>query len=87
MQEILANPIFETKIHSAVFLRQDIIVKSDSIGIDSSIANAIKFLFGKDAYLEESIIEGQNCIVIKNADFILSGARTINADWSCKEIK
>ena len=47
----------------------------------------IEFLFGEGACLQAYIVNHRCYIAIKGASFALREARTLNADWTFKEIK
>jgi hypothetical protein len=86
-KEILFNPVFETKINKAVFINQDIIVYPSSTSMPEKIINVIKFLFGEGVELKQDTVNGRGCLIIKGATYILSGVKTLNADWTFKEVK
>ena len=84
---LLKNPVYETKIHRAVFNNQNIIVCPREITLPENITEAIEFLFGEGACLQQYIVNNRCYIAIKGASFILREARTLNADWTFKEMK
>lgn len=86
----LKNPVYETKIHRAVFINQNIIVYPKEITLPENITEVIEFLFGEEACLQQYVVNNSNnrCyIAIKGASFALRDARTLNADWTFKEMK
>lgn len=84
---ILLNPVYETKINRAVFINQDIIVYPSGTFLPKNITNVIEFLFGKGAYLQQDTVNGSAALIIKGASYVLSGVKTLNADWTYKEIE
>lgn len=87
-QTAYISPSWETIIHRAIFLNEDIIVyPSREGGLPDNFGNVIKFLFGEGATLEEDVINGYPSLVIIGASFMLRNARTVNADWIYREVK
>lgn len=87
MKTIDISPLWETIIHRAVFLNQDIIVYSKPENIPDNFDKVVKFLFGEGATVVEDFINGQPSLVIKRASFVLNNARTVDADWTHREVK
>lgn len=83
----LKNPVYETKIHRAVFINQNIIVYPKESTLPENIKEVIEFLFGEGACLQQYIVNNRCYIAIKGAAFALREARTLNADLTFKEIK
>lgn len=86
-KSILFSPVFETKINKAVFINQDIIVCPKGFSLPENTLNVIKFLFGEGARLEQDTANKSAVLIIKGATYILNGVKTLNADWTFKEIK
>lgn len=86
-KEILFSPVFETKINKAVFINQDIFVFPRDIPMPENTLKVIKFLFGEGVELKQDTVNNRGCLIIKGATYILSGVKTLNADWTFKEIK
>lgn len=86
-KQVYLNPVFETKINRAVFIDQDIIVYPRNIPMPENITEVIKFLFGEGARLQQDIINDRGCLRIEGASYVLSGVRTLNADWTFQELK
>ena len=84
---LLKSPIYETKINRAVFINQNIIVCPREISLPENTTKVIEFLFGEGAYLQQYIVDGRCYIAIKGASYVLREAKTLNADWTFKEIK
>lgn len=47
----------------------------------------IEYLFGEEACLQQYVVNNRCYIAIKGASFVLRDARTLNADWTFKEMK
>ena len=84
---LLISPLWETIINRAVFLNEDIIVYSKAESIPDNFDKVVKFLFGEGATVVEEFINGQPSLVIKQASFVLRNARTVDADWTYREVK
>lgn len=80
-------PLYEIEINKALFVQQEIFVYPLDTPWPDNIAYVLEFLFGRGAYLEHIAINGMPCIIVKNATFILNGAKTLNADWTFREVK
>ena len=85
-KEIFRNPVFETLINKACFINQDIIVYPINTPYPDNFTEVVKFLFGEGVTLEDDVND-RSYLKIKGANFSLIGAKTLNADWICKEIK
>ena len=83
----LKNPVYETKINRAVFINQNIIVYPKEITLPENITEAIEFLFGEGACLQQYIVNNRCYIAIKGASFVLCEAKTLNADLTFTEVK
>lgn len=80
---IKISPLIETTIERAVFLNEDIIVYPDRDSrFPDNFSNVIKFLFGEGAYAVQDCTNGYPSFTIKNANYELRKARTINAEWT-----
>lgn len=85
---IYLSPLYETIINKAVFLNEDIIVYPSREGrLPDNFSEVIKFLFGEGAIIKEDITNGYPSFVINGAHFELRKARTLNADWICREVE
>ena len=85
---VFISPLWETIINRAVFLNEDIIVyPRREGGLPSNFGNVIKFLFGEGVTLKEDIVNGYPSFIISGASFELRNARTVNADWTYREVK
>lgn len=84
---LLLNPVFETLINKAVFINQDILVYPRDTPLPKNITEVVKFLFGEGTHLEQDVVNGSAVLKITGATYVLSGAKTLNADWTYKEIK
>lgn len=87
-QKAYMPPLWETIINRAVFLNEDIIVYPNrERGLSDNFGNVIKFLFGEGATIKEDVINGYPSFVISRASFELRNARTVDADWTYREVK
>lgn len=87
MEIAFHNPTFETKIIKAVFLNQDLVVFPHGEVLPRNFNNVVKFLFGEGATAVQDCINNCGCIRITRASYILDNVRTLNANWTCKEVK
>ncbi len=87
MKKVIFSPLYETKINRAVFINQDIIVYPSGTSMPENIINVVKFLFGAGACVKQDSVNGSAALIIKGASYVLSGVKTLNADWTFKEIK
>jgi hypothetical protein len=85
--KIYFSPTYETTINKAVFINQDIYVCPKDAPLPDNITEVVKFLFGEGASIEQDVVNRSACIRIKGASYTLSGVRTVNADWTYREIK
>lgn len=85
-EKIIRSPMCETTINRAWFSNQDIIVFPMDAPLPDNFAKVVRFLFGEGAYVKQDAVNRPSCLIIKGGSFLLSGAKTINADWSCTEI-
>lgn len=86
-KKLVLNPYFETLIKNAVFINQDIVVYPSNAPYPDNIKNVVKFLFGEGARLEQDVSNDMSCLRIKGASYVLNDAKTLDANWVCKEIK
>lgn len=86
-KKLYTTPIFETKINRAAFMRQDLVVYPDrDKRLPDNLNNVIKFLFGKGAHIRQDVTNELPSLTIEDACYVLRNARTINADWTFKEV-
>ena len=83
----LKNSVYETKIHRADFINQNIIVYPKETTLPENIKEVIEFLFGEGACLQAYVVNHRCYIAIKGASFGLREARALNTDWTFKEMK
>lgn len=87
-KKLFINPCFETKINRAVFMHQDLVVYPDrDKRLPDNLNNVIKFLFGEGAHIRLDTTNKFPSLTIEDACYVLRNARTINADWTCQEVK
>lgn len=84
--EILRNPVYETKIAKAVFLKQEIIVFPSREKVPNNIDEVVKFLFGEGATVVYDCVTTHGCVKITGADYVLNNVKTINAEWTYGEV-
>lgn len=88
-KKLFINPIFETKIDSAVFIHQDLVVHSDrDKRLPDNIGEVIKFLFGEGAHIIMDETNGYPTnLTIVGACYELRNVRTLNAVWTYREVE
>lgn len=84
--EIFRNPVYETKIAKAVFINQDIVVFPSDLRVPNNLSEVVKFLFGEGATVVYDYVNNHNCIKIIGANYVLDNVKTLNAEWTYKEV-
>lgn len=85
--EMFRSPTFETKIHRAVFINQDILVFPHREKVPNNLSEVVKFLFGEGAVVTQDCVNNSDCIIIEGSNYVLNNVKTLNADWEYKEVK
>lgn len=84
--KIFRNPTFKTTIIEGVFINQDLTVYPHG-RVPDNLSTVVKFLFGEDARVTLDGFNNHGCIKITNANYVLENVKTLNADWTCEEVK
>jgi hypothetical protein len=70
-----------------VFINQDIVVYPKGEQLPDNFKEVVEFLFGEGACIKQDVVNSPSVLKIKGASFVLSGVKTINADWVCQKIE
>lgn len=84
--EIFRNPVYETKIVKAVFINQDIVVFPSDLRVPNNLSEVVKFLFGEGATVVHDCVNNRGCIKITGASYVLDNVKTLNAEWTYREV-
>lgn len=87
MKKIFKNPVYETSINRAFFINQDITVYPMNTPCPKNLPDVVRFLFGEGACVVQDVTNNPSCLIIRGGSYVLQGVKTLNADWTIKEIE